>query len=247
MTRVGILHPGAMGAAVGAALVDSGHDVLWASAGRSAATTERAAALRDTGSVDNLLAESEVVLSICPPGAAVDVARQAVGFDGLYVDANAIAPATASEIAALIGDGFVDGGIIGPPPHEAGTTRLYLSGDRAGEAAALFAGGRVDARITSDASALKMVYAAWTKGTAALLLAVEQTAIATGVDADLRAEWAISQPTLADRLAAAHTSADEKGWRWVAEMHEIAATFTAAGQPGGFHEAAAEVYESEPS
>ena len=92
-----------------------------------------------------------------------------------------------------------------------------------------------------------MVYAAWTKGTAALLLAVEQTAIAPGVDADLRAEWAISQQALPGRLAGAHASADEKGWRWVAEMREIAKTFEAAGQPGGFHGAAAEVYESEPS
>ena len=247
MTRVGILHPGAMGAAVGATLVESGHDVRWASSGRSAATAERAAGLRDAGSVDALLAESEVVLSICPPAAAVDVARRAGGFGGLYVDANAIAPATAATIAELIGDGFVDGGIIGPPPHRAGSTRLYLSGDEADRVAALFAGSRVDARVTSDASALKMVYAAWTKGTAALLLAVEQTAIATGVDADLRAEWAISQPALPDRLAAAQASADEKGWRWVAEMREIAKTFEAAGQPGGFHEAAAEVYDSEPS
>src|SRR4051794_15425332 len=106
MTRVGILHPGAMGAAVGAALVDSGHDLVWASAGRSAATAGRAAAFRDAGTVEALLAASEVVLSICPPAAALDVARQASGFGGLYVDANAIAPATATAIAALIGDGF---------------------------------------------------------------------------------------------------------------------------------------------
>jgi hypothetical protein len=103
-------------------------------------------------------------------------------------------------------------------------------------------GSRLDARLTSDASALKMAYAAWTRGTAALLLAVEQTALATGVDADLRAEWELSQPALAERLADAHASAAEKGWRWVAETEEIALTFAAAGQPNGFHEAAAAVY-----
>jgi 3-hydroxyisobutyrate dehydrogenase-like beta-hydroxyacid dehydrogenase len=243
MTCVGILHPGAMGAAVGAALMDAGHEIVWASAGRSEATAERAAALRDVGTVDALLAASDVVLSVCPPAAAVDVARQAAGFDGLYVDANAIAPATAAEIAALVGDGFVDGGIIGPPPHKPGTTRLYLSGARAEEVAEVFDGGRVSARVVSNASALKMVYAAWTKGSAALLLAIEQTATANGVDEDLRAEWALSQPALADRLDAAHTSARGKGWRWAAEMREIAATFAAAGQPNGFHEAAAQVYD----
>jgi ketol-acid reductoisomerase len=242
MSAVGILHPGAMGAAVGAALSESGRDVIWASEGRSEATRRRAAALRDVGTVDALLGQAEVVLSICPPGAALDVARQVAGYDGTYVDANAIAPATSQKVAKLIGPNYVDGGIIGPPPHEPGTTRLYLGGDSAPALVALFAGTAVDARSVADASALKMVYAAWTKGSAALMLATWRTATELGVADDLGAEWDMSQPAARERLAAAEAAATEKGWRWSAEMEEIARTFAAAGQPAGFHEAATEVY-----
>jgi 3-hydroxyisobutyrate dehydrogenase-like beta-hydroxyacid dehydrogenase len=254
MTTVGVLHPGAMGAVVGACLVEAGHEVLWASAGRSEATAERAraAGLADAGDVAALAARCEVLLSICPPDAAGEVAAGVAGFGGRYVDANAIAPQTAAEIAALIGPGYVDGGLIGPPPRKAGSTRLYLSGAGAGEVAALFAGSRLDARVLAEAgptaaSALKMTYAAWTKGTAAMLLAIEQTAAELGVAAPLRAEWALSQPQLADRAASASAAADEKGWRWIGEMREIAATFAAAGAPDGFHLAAAEVYASRPN
>jgi hypothetical protein len=93
------------------------------------------------------------------------------------------------------------------------------------------------------ASALKMTYAAWTKGSAAMLLAIEHTARALGVDAHLHEEWARSQPQLAERLSAAAQAAATKGWRWTGEMREIAATFGAAGQPEGFHRAAADVYQ----
>ena len=100
------------------------------------------------------------------------------GFGGLYLDANAIAPATAREVAGIVEGGgatFVDGGIIGPPPSAEGGTRLYLSGPRAAEVRRLFAGTDLDVRVLegeTTASALKMAYAGWTKGTAALILAV---------------------------------------------------------------------------
>jgi 3-hydroxyisobutyrate dehydrogenase-like beta-hydroxyacid dehydrogenase len=245
---IGLLHPGEMGAAVGAALTGRGHDVLWASEGRSAETDQRAheAGLDDAGSVDELARRADVVFSICPPHAAADVARSVGGFEGLYVDANAVSPGTAQHVGSMLGEGFVDGGIVGPPPREAGTTRLYLSGADAAEAAALFAGSILDARVVSaevgDASAVKMAYAAWTKGTAAMLLAVRELAFREGVEAALLAEWNLSQPELPDRCAQAARSAEAKGWRWVGEMEEIAATFEGAGLPGGFHRAAAEVY-----
>ena len=132
MTVVGLLHPGEMGTAVAAALRGSGETVLWASAGRSSATAERAerAGLEDAGDVAELCRRCEILLSVCPPHAAADVAREAGGFAGIYVDANAIAPETARTIAALH-ERFVDGGIVGPPPSQAGTTRLYLSGGAA--------------------------------------------------------------------------------------------------------------------
>ncbi|HST18391.1 MAG TPA: DUF1932 domain-containing protein [Gaiellaceae bacterium] len=238
---IGLLHPGEMGAALGDALVAGGHEVLWASEGRSEATRARAAAFRDAGTAAGVAAASDVILSVCPPHAAVEVASATAGFPGLYVDANAISPATAREVAALH-ERFVDGGIIGSPPRAAGTTRLYLSGDDAHAVAGLFAGSVVDARVVSGASALKMVYAAWSKGTAALLLAIRDVARAEGVWDDLQEEWRESAPELFDRLAGAERSAAAKGWRWIGEMEEIADTFAAAGAPAGFHRAAAEVY-----
>jgi 3-hydroxyisobutyrate dehydrogenase-like beta-hydroxyacid dehydrogenase len=240
---VGLLHPGEMGAAVGAVLRGQGVRVVWASEGRSEETRARAeaAGLEDAGSVVEV-ARSDVVFSICPPHAALEVARSAE-FAGVYVDANAVSPATAREVAEAVGE-FVDGGIVGSPPREPGTTRLYLSGDRASEVAELFAGSALDARVVSNASAVKMAYAAWTKGTAAMLLAIRELARREGVEDTLLAEWDLSVPELRERYERARRSAEAKGWRWVGEMEEIAATFEADGLPGGFHRAAAEVYRS---
>jgi 3-hydroxyisobutyrate dehydrogenase-like beta-hydroxyacid dehydrogenase len=239
---VGLLHPGEMGAAVGAVLRGQGHRVVWASEGRSDETRARAedAGLEDVGSVANV-AEADVVFSISPPHAALEVAGAFGSYGGVYVDANAVSPATAAKVAGVVGQ-FVDGGIVGSPPREPGTTRLYLSGDRAEDVAQLFAGSVLDARVASNASAVKMVYAAWTKGTAAMLLAIRELARRDGVEETLLAEWDISLPELRDRYDRALRSAEAKGWRWVGEMEEIAATFEAAGLPGGFHRAAAEVY-----
>lgn len=247
--QIGLLHPGAMGASVGACLVEAGHEVLWASAGRSPQTAARAraAGLTDAGSVDELAARSDVVLSICPPDAALAVARSLGSYRGVLLDANAVAPATAAAIAAATDATYVDGGIIGPPPTAPGTTRLYLSGERASEVASLFAATRLEARpletgAPTAASALKMVYAAWTKGSAALLVAVEQAAAALDVAAALHEEWALSQPDLERRSAAGRAAAEEKGWRWTGEMWEVAATMRVAGVPSGFHDAAAEIF-----
>jgi 3-hydroxyisobutyrate dehydrogenase-like beta-hydroxyacid dehydrogenase len=251
MATIGVLHPGEMGAAVAAALRAGGHHVVWSSTGRSAATAARASegSLRDIGSPEAMSGVCDIVLSVCPPHAAAGVARELRGFAGIYVDANAVSPATARAIGEIASSGmaaFVDGGIIGPPPREHGTTRLYLSGPAAGEVAAIFAGSALAAVVVSDrigdASAVKMAYAAWTKGTAALVLAARETARAEGVEDALAAEWARSLPSLAEEHARAVRSATAKGWRWVAEMEEIAATFAAAGQPDGFHRAAAEIY-----
>ena len=248
---VGLLHPGEMGAVVGGLLRAAGHTVLWASEGRSAATRARAeaAGLEDAGSVADVARRAAVILSICPPHAALATALTAMPFGGTYVDANAVSPATARAVGEVVragGGRFVDGGIVGPPPTTAGTSRLYLSGDGAAEVAALFAGTSLEAAVVDGdvgaASALKMAYAAWTKGTAALLLAADETARAEGVEAALHAEWTRSQPELAGRLEHARRNATTKGWRWIAEMEEIAATFGAAGQPDGFHRAAADVY-----
>jgi 3-hydroxyisobutyrate dehydrogenase-like beta-hydroxyacid dehydrogenase len=152
------------------------------------------------------------------------------------------------------GAGYVDGGIIGTPPVAPGFIRLYLSGARAVEVRSLFDGTAVAARVVERApgdrigaaSAVKMAYASWTKGSAALLLAARALARAEGVEPVLLDEWGISQPGLEARSAGAAGAGAAKGWRWVAEMEEIAAAMTAAGLPEGFHRAAAEIYRRAP-
>ncbi|HEX6788803.1 MAG TPA: DUF1932 domain-containing protein [Gaiellaceae bacterium] len=235
--NVGLLHPGEMGSAVGDALVAAGHTVVWASEGRSEATRARAAAFEDAGSVAEVVARSDVVLSVVPPHAALELARSLPRFDGIYVDANAVSPETARAVGESVAR-FVDGGIVGGPP----APRLYLSGDEAGVVASLFDGSPIETELVANASALKCAYAGWTKGTAALILAIRDLARAEGVEDALVAEWARSQPELADRLAAAERSAAKKGWRWIGEMEEIASAFAADGLPPGFHQAAAEIY-----
>jgi Domain of unknown function (DUF1932) len=263
---IGLLHPGEMGAAVGQCLVDGGHRVLWVPEGRSAASAARARSAGLTaaeGGLAEVARRSEVVVSVCPPHAALGIAREVAGFGGVYLDANAISPSTAREVARIVeagGASYVDGGIIGTPPAGPGFIRLYLSGTRARDVRKLFAGTDVDARVIGEpgmpgasgpgggggvvtaASAVKMAYASWTKGSAALLLTARALALAEGVDEVLLAEWAISQPGLADRSARAARSAAAKGWRWTAEMEEIAATMAEAALPPGFHQAAAEIY-----
>jgi 3-hydroxyisobutyrate dehydrogenase-like beta-hydroxyacid dehydrogenase len=244
-----------MGAAVGALIAARGREVRWVSAGRSEASRRRAAeaGLRESPTLDELVAQTGVILSICPPAAAVTVAAEVadLGFDGVYVDANAIAPSTAAQIGALmqtIGASFVDGGIIGPPPRDGGTTILYLSGPAAPAVSELLGGSdRLQVRSlgttsATAASALKMCYAAWSKGTQALLLAIRSAASTYDVDDALVAEWDRSQPTLGARCEAAVRSSP-KAWRWSGEMDEIAIMFTEAGLPSGFMRSAAEIFE----
>jgi 3-hydroxyisobutyrate dehydrogenase-like beta-hydroxyacid dehydrogenase len=253
-TTVGLLHPGDMGVAVGATLRAGGARVFWASAGRSAATRARAeqAGLEDAGTVADVARRSDVVVSVCPPASALDVAREvmAAKFSGLYIDGNAVAPSTAREVGTIVEEGgatFVDGGIIGSPPTKREQTRLYLAGSAADRAAALFAAGPLDAVVVDGkigaASALKMAYASWTKGSQALLMAVRALAMAEGVDEALIAEWQKSIPDLPQRSESAVKGTSRKAWRFVGEMEEIADTYASVGLPRGFHEAAAAVYE----
>ena len=253
MTTIGLLNPGEMGSMVGAAVRSGGSRVLWAGEGRSVATRKRAsdAGLEDAGSVAALVRASDVILSVCPPHAAVELATQvaALRFAGTYVDGNAIAPATAREVGGVVEKGgatFVDGGIIGPPPVKPGTTRFYVSGTSAERIAALLTAGPLQAIVVPGgpgaASTVKMAYASWTKGSSALLLAVCALASAEGVEDSLAREWKISQPDLSARAEGAAKSNAKKAWRFIGEMEEIAATFAAAGLPDAFHQGAAEIY-----
>ena len=249
--RVGVLHPGEMGASVAASLLAGDHQVAWSSAGRSAHSRTRAAALQEFPQLDDLAAWAEVLISVCPPASALAQAQavRACAFEGFYVDANAIAPATAVEISQLMGAAYVDGGIIGPPAWRAGTTRLYLSGPHAATVAGWFQGGALETIALPHAadngvaaSALKMAYAAYTKGHSALLLAVNALAQSSGVLESLRTEWAQSLPGLSQRSEATAEAISAKAWRFAGEMEQISATFAECGLPAEFHGAAAELY-----
>jgi 3-hydroxyisobutyrate dehydrogenase-like beta-hydroxyacid dehydrogenase len=171
-------------------------------------------------------------------------------FSGIYVDANAVSPGTAREIAALAewgGATFVDGGIIGLPPAKRGSTRLYLSGKEAARVASLFEGTALET-IALDgpvgaASALKLAYASWTKGTSALLLAIRAFAAAEDVEDALLSEWQRSMPDLLVRCERAVKDNVRKAWRFVGEMEEIGASFADARLPAGFFLAAREIYQ----
>jgi 3-hydroxyisobutyrate dehydrogenase-like beta-hydroxyacid dehydrogenase len=252
---VGILHPGAMGAALGSALKARAGAVVWADAGRSHATAKRAE-LADLVAVPDVAAlarRAQVIVSICPPHAARAVAEEvATVLAGrpdrpLYVDANAVAPATVQGIGALLGpDRVVDAAVIGPPAWEPGAAVLWLSGPAAPAVADLFAGSPFTARVLGAelgaASALKACYALQTKALPAVWAALADAAEAYGVQDALREQLARDGVDLAAHLDALQARAGGKAWRWAGEMDEAAAALAAAGVPDGFSRAAAEVY-----
>jgi 3-hydroxyisobutyrate dehydrogenase-like beta-hydroxyacid dehydrogenase len=248
MRTVGILHPGAMGAAMAGQIVTAGHSVLWVPDNRSQATADRA---RQAGllsvSIGELVRRADVILSICPPAAAEEVARSAHGYDGLWVEANAIAPHRVTVIAGMLPHAAtVDGAVIGSPPREGKATTLYLSGPGTpvDEVRELFAGTRVDVRVMGDAigraSALKMAYSSYQKASRVLASVAYALAAEHGVDAELL-EIAARRPGsyLAEVEYIPKTAA--RAWRWGPEMIEVAETLANAGLPDDMAHAAARV------
>jgi 3-hydroxyisobutyrate dehydrogenase-like beta-hydroxyacid dehydrogenase len=252
MSTIGLLSPGQMGASVGAAATYSGATVVWAGEGRSDASRQRAekAGLEDCGSIETLVSSSDIILSVCPPHDAMDIAGKVagLGFSGVFLEGNAIAPQKTRQIDQLMlaaGANLVDGGIVGGPAWKAESgTMLYLSGDRGDEIAALFSSSPLHTTVISDrigaASAMKMVFAAYTKGSTALLTAILGVAEAEGVRQTLETQWGDAFTTQTHQRLTANSA---KAWRFAGEMREIAATFENAGFPPGFHEGAAEVFE----
>lgn len=241
--RMAVLHPGQMGAAVAAQLSGQDIPVLWCPQGRSAATVERATAagLTAVDDLGELLDRATVVLSICPPAAAEDIAYTVAehGYRGVYVDANAINPQRAQRIAALLtnsGATMLDGAIIGPPPRTGASARLYLSGETSvgADLAALFAGTAVEAKVIGEdigiASGLKMAYASYQKASRALAAVSHALAADLGVTEHLLIEArANARSPLADPDYLPSVAA--RAWRWAPEMNEVADTLTAAGLP----------------
>jgi 3-hydroxyisobutyrate dehydrogenase-like beta-hydroxyacid dehydrogenase len=232
-----------MGAAIAAAARAAGCDVVWCSAGRSPATAQRATAagLRAAPDLAELLAVSDVVLSICPPALAEDLAAEvaAAAFTGIYVEANAISAARSERIASLLSDAGarpVDGAIIGPPPVGGSSARLYLAGSAPdlGQVAAIFTAGPVEVVQLrggyGTASALKMAFAGYQKTTRVLAGIAHALAARHGVSAELLAEAnRMPQGALTDLDYVPSVAA--RAWRWAPEMHEVADTLAAAGLP----------------
>ena len=245
---IGLLSPGEMGASLGAALALNGFEVGWVSTNRSDETWSRAREFTPFANESELCERAIGIVSICPPSAALSQAKRVASsdFSGVYVDANAVAPTTASEISDIFGDRYVDGGIVGPPAVKNGTTRLFLSSTQADQVVTWFEQGYVEAIALSDsataASALKVAYAAYTKGLSALLLGVNAFARASGIDEALYEEWARSQPHLIDQSHRAALGTSRKAWRFVGEMEEIANSFASKGLPADFHRGAASLY-----
>lgn len=253
---IGIVHPGAMGAAVGAALRPAAGAVIWAAAGRSITTSKRAetADLVGVPDVGELARRSDVIISVCPPDAARAVAEEVAahvdraGTRPLYVDANAVSPATVAGIAELLGpDRVIDGAIIGPPAWEPGRTVLWLAGAEAAPVAALFAGSPFTARVLDGpvgaASALKACFALQSKALPTIWVTLDAAARAYGVADEIRAELARTGVDLDAHLSRIDTQASGKAWRWVGEMREAGETFAAVGLPDGFSVAAAQTYD----
>jgi len=253
---IGILSPGVMGHAVGRVLGEHGLHVVTCLAGRSAITHDRAAKAGMVGlaDIDAVVAASDMILAILPPADAVPVARAvaaamaATRFTPVYADCNAVAPATAREIARIMGDvkaPFIDAGIIGGPPEDGYAPRIYCSGPETGPLMALDgmgltmkdAGGEIGA-----ASGIKMCYAALTKGTMTLHTAVLVAAERLGLRHVLWQELEASQEKAAAAMSKTVPFLPADSARWVGEMEEIAKTFGEAGLPSGFHKAAADVF-----
>ena len=225
-----VLHPGAMGAAVAGSLQRAKHDVFFVPAGRSMHTLDRAdnLKLQKSESLHRSCEESDVIISVCPPHGAEDMAREVAHFDfkGVYVDANAVSPERTRSIQEIVEGGgatFVDGGIVGGPPKDRHQTYLYLSGPQAAHTvASCFSEGLIEAEVISDR--------------------IGDAAETMGVRDRLFKQWKEEGSGLDEAAEKRTRFVTKKAWRWIDEMEEISKTFESAGQPGGFHSAAADVY-----
>ena len=254
---VGIMSPGDMGSAIGKILRDAGLDVITCLEGRSELTRLRASedVIHDVPSLDHLVRESELLLSVLVPSEAVALGERIAdsirrtGARPVFADLNAIAPQTIMNIGRMMTDAgvtFIDGGIIGSPPR-AGTsnTRIYCSGPDTTAMESLAKSG-LDIRVLGtnigQASGLKMVYAASTKGTTALWTELMVAARALGLEDALKTEFEISRSDIAEKLVGRISSMPRRARRWVGEMEEIAATFEGLGMTPSMLQGAAEMY-----
>jgi 3-hydroxyisobutyrate dehydrogenase-like beta-hydroxyacid dehydrogenase len=247
---VGLLHPGSMGAAFGAQLRARGHVVLWCPDGRSDATRSRAegAGLQPVALAE-LAARSEVLLSLCPPAAAEQVAAAVAdvrsGADAIYVEANAVAPTRVNRIAdSLAPLPVVDAAVVGSPPVGGKTPTLYLAGggESVERVVQLFAETDVRVRVLGDslgaASALKLAYTSYQKVSRVLAAVAYGAADAYGVGDELLAIAAKrTRSYLVETDYIPKTAA--RAWRWGPEIEDAAELLAEAGVPDSLMHAAA--------
>ncbi|MEU3954028.1 DUF1932 domain-containing protein [Streptomyces achromogenes] len=247
---VGILHPGSMGAAIAACAARNSAGVLWCSQGRSPASVARAeqAGLTPVSTLHELVDRSNIIISLCPPAAAEDLAREVAGhaFTGTYVEANAISPERAERIASLLRPTatVVDGAVVGSPPVRGKTPALYLSGptEATTTVEAVFTGTAVRTKVlgtkTGQASALKLSYTAFQKASRVLASLATGMARQYDVDQELlevaarRSTSYLAEPEYTTKVAA-------RAWRWGPELDEAADTLAAVGLPPEMLRAAA--------
>jgi 3-hydroxyisobutyrate dehydrogenase-like beta-hydroxyacid dehydrogenase len=257
VNAVGLLSPGEMGKAVAQTLIAHGMPVVSCLEGRSERTRQRAldVGIDIVASYEELVSRTDLVMSILVPAeahaAASTVAQALVDQDAanlLFVDCNALAPATVCSIGETMraaGARFVDAGIIGPPPTREGTTRFYASGADAAEFAALAEYGldvRVIGATVGQASNFKMCYAASTKGRFAIFIELLVAARCAGLYDELMDELRLSQPGVLADMERSLPAIPSKSARWVGEMEEIAATFGDVGMTTDLFAGVADMY-----
>lgn len=251
--KIGFIHPGAMGISLAVSAQVTGHEACWVPTDRSPETINRAQeyGLTEFQSLAELCEECSIIISVCPPHAALDVAQQVLdaSFQGIYADANAIAPEKTRSMEQMMcvpGIEFVDGGIIGGPAWQPESTWLYLSGPQANQVSDCFSEGLIETELLGNeigkASAIKMCFAAYTKGITALLCAIMAAADDLGVRSELEQQWSKNGSDFAERTRNRITRVTAKAWRFSGEMKEIAATLESTGLPPEFHLAASDIY-----
>lgn len=257
--RVAVIGTGEMGAAVGQRLRECGAMVMTSLKGRSAASVERVKrASLEVVDDDILVSQVDFVMSIVPPGVAIEVAERFRGpilnsdAKPIFVECNAIAPSTTRRIEEILrGVRFIDAGIIGGPPaagsqDPAKGPRFYASGAHAHELTRLANYGLdiavLDAPVGA-ASALKLAYAGMTKGFTALATTMLNAASRESLADALRNELARTQPQFLARLERSIPDMFPKAYRWVAEMEQIAQFVGSDREGATIYEGAARLYE----
>jgi len=253
---IAIYSPGDMGSGVGKVLGENGFDVITSLDGRSSRTKDLAASskIRDVGSLDNMVKEADLILCIMVPSNATAAAElvaesmRTTGETTYYADCNAISPdrtRTIGEIISSAGGKYIDGGIIGGSPNRGEAPRFYVSGPNASAMSDLDGKGIAVRDMGGEighGSGIKMCYAALTKGTSTLQIALLSAAEAMGLSDQLRAEFESSQPNALKQMDTGISRLPPNAHRWIGEMEEISDTFEQVGVSPFFHKGAADIY-----